>query len=121
MKKNNSNSNIVKVAVIGASAAALAAGAYFFLGPKGKKNQKHLKAWVVKMKGDVIEKMEKVGDMSEELYHSIIDSVASKYAKGKSVTQEEVSEVADGLKKHWKNFSQSVKKGSKKTVAKKVS
>lgn len=45
MKKiTTNNSNAIGLAVIGASLAGLAGGAYFFLGPKGKKNQKHVKA-----------------------------------------------------------------------------
>jgi len=94
-----------KVAVLGASIASLAATAYFFFGPKGKKNQKHAKAWAIKMKGDVIEKLEVAREVSEPIYHEIIDSVASKYEKGMKAGHEEIKELAQDLKKHWKTIS----------------
>ena len=91
-------------AVIGASAAALAA-AYFFLGPKGKKHQKQAKAWAIKMKADVVEKLENAREVSEPVYHEIIDSVAAEYKKGKKAGQAEIVDLATDLKKHWKTLS----------------
>ena len=43
---------------IGAGVAALSAAAYMLFGPNGKKNQKALRGWAVKMKGEIIEKFE---------------------------------------------------------------
>ena len=96
------------VAIIGAGPAGLAA-AYFFLGPKGKKHQKHAKAWAIKMKGDVVEKLESAKDVTEAVYHGIVDSVASEYVKGMKAGHEEIGELAQNLKKHWKTISGSVK------------
>ena len=58
MQKTVNKSNVVKLAVVGASLAGIAATAYFFFGPKGKKHRQHAKAWAIKMKGEVIEKLE---------------------------------------------------------------
>lgn len=117
-KKTSSGSRAVKLAVIGASLAGLAATAYFFFGPKGKKHQKQTRAWAIKMKGDVIEKLETARNMSESVYHEIIDSVALKYEKGKKASHEEIRELARDLKKHWKTISGSAK--SKRRTAKKA-
>lgn len=103
-------SNIAAVAFIGASLAGLAATAYFFFGPKGKANQKHAKAWAIKMKGDVIEKLEMARDISEPIYHEIIDSIAKEYEKGKKASHEEITVLAKDLKKHWKTISKTAKK-----------
>lgn len=128
MKKHTTknHSHAVKLAVLGASVAALAATAYFFLGPKGKQHQKHAKAWAIKMKGDVVAKLEKARHISEPIYHEIIDSVAARYEKEMKASKEEVRSLAQDLKKHWKTISASAKavkrdvvKGAKK-VAKKV-
>lgn len=121
-KTTNKGSNVVKIAVIGASLAGLAATAYFFLGPKGKKHQKHAKAWAIKMKGDVVEKLETARDISESAYHEIIDSVAAKYEKGMKAGQEEIRELAQDLKKHWKTISKPAraKKRSAGKATKKV-
>ena len=95
----------VKLAVLGATLAGAAAGAYFFLGPKGKKHQKDAKAWAIKMKADVIEKLEKAGAVSEPVYHSIVDAVAEKYNKAKKAGAPEITALAQDLKKHWKSIS----------------
>jgi hypothetical protein len=102
------DSRVVELGVIGASLAGLAAG-YFFLGPKGKKHQKQTKAWAIKMKGDVVEKLETARRVSEPVYQEIIDSVAAEYKKGRRASQEEVSALARDLKKHWKIVSASAR------------
>ncbi len=109
MKKNKNNSKVVGLAVLGASLASLAAGAYFFFGPKGKKHQKHARAWAIKMKGEVIEKLEKARQITEPAYHQIIDSVAKEYIKEKKAGQSEIAELAKDLKKHWATISKSAK------------
>lgn len=124
MKKKtvNNGSGAVGLAVLGAGLAGLAATAYFFLGPKGKKNQKHAKAWAIKMKGDVVEKLEMAREVSEPVYHQIIDSVATEYSKGKKASREEVDELAKDLKKHWKTLTGGAKTAKRDAikVAKKV-
>jgi hypothetical protein len=114
-KKTTNNSSVTKIAAIGAGIASVAAASYFFLGPKGKKHQKHARSWVIKMKGDIIEKLESARDVSEPVYHKIVDAVAEKYAKGMKATSAEVSEIATDLKKHWKTLQgkKSVKKAKK--------
>ncbi len=112
MKKiqTKSSSKTLKYTAIGVSLAGLAATAYFFLGPKGKKHQQHAKAWAIKMKGDVVEKLEKARDITEPIYHNIIDTVAKEYKKGMKAGHEEINALATDLKKHWKTISKSAKK-----------
>jgi hypothetical protein len=105
MAKKTTNSNTIKLAVAGASVAALAATAYFFFGPKGKKNQKHAKAWAIKMKGEVVEKLEKAREITEPIYQEIIETIAADYKKNKKASKEEIDELAIDLKKHWKTVS----------------
>jgi hypothetical protein len=121
----NKTAGVATLAFLGASLAGIAATAYFFFGPKGKKNQKHVKAWAIKMKGDVIEKLEMARDITEPVYHEIIETVAKEYKKGKKAGQIEVDELAKDLKKHWKTISKSAKaaksdvmKGVKKAAKK---
>jgi hypothetical protein len=105
MQKKTNNANVVKYAVIGASLAGLAATAYFFFGPKGKKHRQHAKAWAIKMKGEVVEKLEKAREITEPVYREIIDTVAKEYTKGKKASQPEIVALATDLKKHWKSMS----------------
>ena len=112
-----------QTAAVTAGVAGLAAAAYFFLGPNGKKNQKAVKSWAIKMKGDVVEKLENAREVGEPIYHQIIDTVAAKYEKGKATAPAEVQALAQDLKKHWKTISSAItpaKKAVKKPVAKKI-
>jgi hypothetical protein len=112
--------NVVKYAVIGASLAGLAATAYFFFGPKGKKRREHAKAWAIKMKGDVVERLEKAREITQPIYHEIIDTVAKEYKKGKKASQPEIVALAQDLKKHWKSMS-ALAIAAKQEVAKNAS
>jgi len=128
-KKNEGSSTGTAVAV-GAGVIALAAASYFFFGPEGKKNRDNLKGWMVKMKGEVIEKMEDAKDMTEAAYEKIVDSVAAKYAKAGKVSEAEIRMFAALLKQQWAGIVKShhkaaaVKKAAKvvtKAVKKEVS
>jgi hypothetical protein len=105
MQNKINRSNAIKLGIAGASLAGLAAGAYFFFGPKGKKNREHAKAWAIKMKGDVVEKLETVKEITQPVYLAIIDAVAKEYKVSKKASQEEIDTLATDLKKHWKSIS----------------
>lgn len=113
-------SKAVKLAVVGASLAGLAATAYFFFGPKGKKHRTYTKAWAIKMKGDVVERLEAAREITEPIYRKIIDTVAKEYRKGKKASQPEIEALAADLKKHWKSMS-ALAIAAKKEVAENVS
>ena len=105
MPKKTDNAKAIKLAVLGASLAGIAAGAYFVFGPKGKKHREHAKAWAIKMKGEVVEKMEKAKKITEPIYLDIIDAVTKEYKKGKKASQPEIEALATDLKKHWRTMS----------------
>lgn len=92
---------------IGAGIAALSAAAYVLFGPEGKKNRKVIRGWAVKMKGEIIEKFEEAKELTEPVYHEIIDKAQAKYAKMKNVDQAELTATINEIKKHWK----AIKKG----------
>jgi hypothetical protein len=105
MQKKVNKATAIKLAVVGASLAGLAASAYFLFGPKGKKNRQHIKSWAIKMKGDVVEKLERAKEITEPIYDEIVETVAKEYRKGKKATQPEIDALATDLKKHWKSIS----------------
>ena len=109
---NKNKSNIGKVLTIGTGAVALVAASYFFLGPKGKKNQKKTRAWMIKMKGDVVEKLESMEDITKGTYDAVVDTVSSAY-EVIAGSKEEVAKLSKELKSHWKSISS--KAMSKKT------
>lgn len=116
MAKKVSKNKMAKAAVIGTSLAGLVAGAYFLLSPKTKKYRQHAKSWAIKMKGEVIEKLEKAKEITEPMYHEIIDTVAKDYKKAKKVTSPEIDAIAADLRKHWKSVSKIALKARKEVI-----
>jgi len=125
MKKESSHIG-AKLGLAGLAVAGLA-GAYFLYGKDGAKNRKAVKTWALRAKADVIEKLAKAKEVSQENFDSIVDEISAKYgSKMKDVSMEDVSAFAKDLKKHWKDIKGTlapkvtavVKKAVKKTAKK---
>lgn len=109
-------------AEIGLGVAALAAataGAVFLYGKDGAKHRKQIKGWAIKMKGDVVEKLEQIKDLNEDTYKNVIDKVADKYRKVKNMDLVQLETEIRGLKSHWKNISSQLAGKKKSGAAKK--
>ncbi len=92
------------------------AGTYFLYG-QGKTspaNKKKIKGWILKAKGEALEKIEKLKSVDEETYHKVIDTIAEKYAKVKDIDPAEVQDLVKDMKKHWKNLVKDTKPKPKK-------
>lgn len=111
MEKKNVKKGLSGAAVvgIGATVAALGAAAYVLFGPDGKKNKKAIKGWAIKMKGEIIEKLEEAKEITEPVYHQIIDTVSAKYAKVKNIDQKDLENAVAEVKKHWKTMMKDAK------------
>ena len=120
MKKTNQNNNAGTAAGITVGVAAVGAIAYLLFGPDGKKNQKIVKGWAVKMKGEIMEELEKMEEISGPTYEKIIDKVGEKYKKIKNVDLEDVVTEINNFKKNWKEIEKKSKAPAKKVVAKKM-
>ena len=98
-----------------ALAAAAAAGVYFLYGSKdASKNRKVVKGWALKAKGEVLEKMEQVkGELTEENYHNIVDTVTAKYRKLKNSQSDDIDALVKDMKGHWKNIKKHLAEASK--------
>ena len=115
-KKEQDISTIVGIA---AGVAAISAAGYFLFGPSGKSNRKAIKGWTLKMKGEVLEKMEELKEITPEIYENIIDEISSKYAKAKHISPDDLALVTADLKKYWKVISRDskmIQKGGAKKV-----
>ncbi len=123
-KKTQHDDDVREMLIAGAGLAALAAGVYFFLGPDGKKHQKNMKGWMVRMKGEVLEKIEEVDEITEPLYNDIIDTIAQTYEVADKIPRDEIALLATDLKRQWKTISRTLsgkkkaKKSSTKTIKK---
>ena len=99
-----------------AALAAAAAGTYFLYGSKNaSKNRKKIKGWMLKAKGEVLQEMEHMKDMSESRYHDTIDAMSERYKMLKHVDKKELNHLVKELKSHWKHIKKDlkVKKSSK--------
>ncbi len=114
-KKGMSTGNVV---ALGATVAALAAATYYFFGPEGKKNRTTAKGWMIKMKGEIVDKLEDAKEVTEAVYHKIVDTVAQKYMKGSKMAGPEVEAFVTMLKRQWKDIAKSVSTKGKQTATK---
>lgn len=115
MNNKKDEKMVGKVVAIGAGIAALGAASYYFFGPKGKAHRAELKGWMLKMKAEIVEKLEDSKEVTEEAYKKIIDTISAKYAKAGKADTTELESYITKLKKGWKEIL-----GQKKKVAKKV-
>ncbi|HEY4495179.1 MAG TPA: hypothetical protein VJC01_01875 [Candidatus Paceibacterota bacterium] len=96
--------------IIGAGIAAVVAGiagAHFL---QTAKNRKKLKGWMLKMKGEALERIENLKEATEPAYHKAIDEAAKRYVALKHIDQKELSSVTKELKNHWKHINRQLNK-----------
>jgi len=91
-----------------AALAAVAAGAYFLYGKGGDKRRAKVQSWMLKMRGDVLEKVEELKDVSKETYDQVIDEVKARYEGMKNVDMDELKDLTQELKGHWKNIKKQI-------------
>lgn len=124
-EKNKSKSNKAPAALMGLGIlAASFAGAYYLYGTKdGAKKKEKIKGWMLKAKGEVLEKLENLKDVNEGTYTELVSGVMKKYQGIKSIDKAELEKLGVDLKKHWKNIKKHIDAGgvsTKKPVAKKA-
>jgi hypothetical protein len=118
---NNTMATNKEKMLMGAAVAALAAGAYFFNTEQGKKHAKKMKGWMVSMKGQVLEKIEDIEEMTEPVYRDIVDTVANAQILANKIPRSEILSLATDLKRQWnsiKRLSRSTKRAVKSTAKK---
>lgn len=101
--KKKSGMSVGRAAAIGAGVAAVSAGAYYFLGPKGKQHRGDAKVWMTKMEADVEKKLRKAKSVTGPLYRDAVDTIAATYSKRYKEHAPEIKALAKKLKTGWKN------------------
>lgn len=97
MSKKKNKASVGKMLAVGAGVAALGAGAYYLMGPDGKKNQKKAKAWITKMK------KEHGGD---------IKAISEQFKKNLDIAEKKAKPVLKQAKKSVKKTIHLVKKAA---------
>jgi len=106
-------------AAIAATLLSAAAAGFYLYGPKGAENRVKIKAWTLKAKAEVLEHFEKSKEVSGEKYEEVIDKVTGKYAKMKTVGEEEAAKLNRELKRHWKAIQKAAAEDASKKSGKK--
>lgn len=92
---------------VGLGLAAVAAlGAYFLYGKNGALNRDKVSGWMLRMKGEVLEKVEEIKELNEAEYHKIVDEVSAHYAKLGKVGAGELAHMTKDLKSAWAHLKQ---------------
>ncbi len=101
---------------LAAVVGSVAAGFYLYGAKDGKNARVKIRAWTLKAKAEVLEKFEKMQEVTEESYQKTVDTVTAKYAKLKDVGEEEAGKLNLELKRHWKEIQKAItaKEGKKK-------
>jgi len=90
-------------------AALTAAGVYFLHGEKNAKNREKVFGWALKMKGEVLKKLESMKTIDRETYLRIVDKVANRYARLGTISVSELQHLTVELKNAWIHINKKLK------------
>lgn len=97
-------------AAIGAGLAAAGAGAYYFLGPKGKQHRGKAKVWMTGMETEIEKKLKKARSVTQPLYRDTVDTIAATYSKRYKEHAPEIKALAKKLKAGWKSTRHKIRR-----------
>ena len=104
-KKKADSNNTGKVVAGAAALIAAAAGAYFLYGTeKGAETRKQIKGWSLKAKGEVLEQLEGLTEVTEETYGEIVKKVVAEYQKAKKLDASDVADFVSEMTGYWKHL-----------------
>lgn len=118
MSKGLSKSSKVAIGAGVVALSAVGAGAYYLLGPDGKKNQKKALVLVSKMKKEVTGELKKAKKLSGPIYNKAVDIVSKNYAKQYKAHEKDIKAIASKLKSEWRDVEKNIKTTTKKVVKK---
>jgi len=75
---------------------------------------------MLKAKGEVLEGVEKMKNVTESEYNMVVDKVSTKYKSLKNIDPKEFEEMVRELRGHWKNIKKSITATPKKKSAKRA-
>lgn len=90
-------------------AALAAAGTYFLYGKRGAKNREAIAGWALQLKGEVLEKMEKLKDLNRESYDKLVDDTAKRFGRVKKVSAAELRIITADIKSAWSHIGKELK------------
>ncbi|MGH7141244.1 MAG: hypothetical protein ACREGH_01240 [Minisyncoccia bacterium] len=116
MANSSQRTGVEVVAGVGAALAA-AAGAYWLYGAKdAKRHRKLAKSWMLKARAEVMEQVEKVGNLNRQQYMDMVDKVVAGYSAAKGASEPELAKLTRDLRSAWAHMNAGVSKGTKAAV-----
>lgn len=88
--------------------AAAAAGAYYVYKSKPTA-RKQVRGWMLKMKGDVLTKLERLKGVNESAYNALVDQTAKRYRTLKEVNGAELKGLVADMKAAWADIRKELK------------
>jgi hypothetical protein len=89
-------------------AAAAAAGTYFY-GKHGAEHREALKGWTLRMRGEVMNKLDRLKEVNQARYDEIVDETVQRYGRMKRVGAAEMKHIAAELKNAWVHIAEQTK------------
>jgi len=90
-------------------AALAAAGTYFLYGKRGARNRETIAGWALQLKGQVLEKMEKLTDVNQKKYNALIDETVTRFGRVKNISASELELITADLKSAWSHIDRELK------------
>jgi len=90
-------------------AAIAAAGNYFIYGRHAGENREKIAGWALQLKGEVLQKMETLPEITQSAYNELVDKTARRYARVKRVSASEIKHITVELKNAWMHIGMTLK------------
>lgn len=105
-KRNSAKKGMskTKMAVAAAGMAAVGAGAYYLMGPKGKAHQKKAKALMAKIEKEAKVKLKQAKAVAKPAYDKTVDVLADNYSKEYKAYESDIKALAKRLKGEWNKY-----------------
>ena len=91
------------------TAALAAAGACFQYGRKRPHHLQPIAGWALRLKGEVLEKMENASELDREIYDRLVDDAAARYARAGRVSASELKDLTADLKAAWTQIGEQIR------------
>jgi hypothetical protein len=105
-----------RMAAVGASVAAIGAGAYYLMKPKAKALQKKASKGVVMLRKEIMQKAMMAKSMTKPLYDNAVDTLAAEYGKEYKDSETDIKILANKLKGEWKGVAKKIANKSVKII-----
>lgn len=99
-------------AFLAGAATTAAVGGYLLYGPHGARNRKKMEAWMDSAKAEILERMEQIGEVTEQQYHTIVDEVADQYADMRTIGTAKAKQFSQEFKRRYKEMREATRRAA---------